>query len=148
MFFVDDAVSGSLASCQPGKVLAATLVDVQVVAESEVALGQFTALPSLRGTKTLGGLTGRCPGWSKGLPLMSRNRPPQDWAEPWSLQDEDETIVDAKLINVVVSGGGGWRQDARRIVACVNACKGIPTDQLEQRFVHVHPGAFMISIVR
>lgn len=60
--------------------------------------------------------------------------------EPWSMLDTGRDI------HINKSGGVGFigsihiyehraeqcRENARRIVACVNACAGIPTDDLEQ----------------
>lgn len=61
--------------------------------------------------------------------------------EPWSIEDgeqgtnsfyvlgPDRTAAVAKVMNYKLLGIG--RDNARRIVACVNACAGIPTDDLE-----------------
>jgi hypothetical protein len=60
------------------------------------------------------------------------------WApEPWSIDETDRTIVDAKDSAVVVADDyaldwTAWGPDSRRrIVACVNACTGIPSAALE-----------------
>lgn len=57
--------------------------------------------------------------------------------EPWSISHitEDVTaIVSCDKIIVRVKDGaiyGGQGRDAERIVACVNACRGIPTEHLQ-----------------
>ena len=59
----------------------------------------------------------------------------QHTPEPWK-QDEDSELL---ITNSELERVGetivrtDTKADARRIVACINACKGIPTDQLEGR---------------
>lgn len=80
--------------------------------------------------------------------------------EPWEAvevnRDEDE------LIQIRASNGGiiarlwidvddrGFsdeqRDNARRIVACVNACRGLPTDELEQKGLVAAVGAELLEL--
>ncbi|MCE9955987.1 hypothetical protein [Aeromonas rivipollensis] len=80
--------------------------------------------------------------------------------EPWEAvevnRDEDE------LIQIRASNGGIiarlWidvddrefsdeqRDNARRIVACVNACRGLPTDELEQKGLVAAVGAELLEL--
>lgn len=79
--------------------------------------------------------------------------------EPWNAvevtRDEDE------LIQIRASNGGIiarlWidvddrefsdeqRENARRIVACVNACRGLPTDELEQKWFLAAVGTLLLE---
>ena len=59
--------------------------------------------------------------------------------EPWRIgkppPNGEQTIGDSKGLMVAVTtvgGGVSSEANARRIVACVNACAGIPTDGLEK----------------
>ena len=64
--------------------------------------------------------------------------PEQDWSpEPWSMGEDEiiPDILDANGSHVVVDFDKMWPDrtwvaDLRRIVACVNACRGIPTEWL------------------
>ncbi len=69
---------------------------------------------------------------------MARN----EWSpEPWRRGEEHELkveIVDAKGCEVgrvhgrlFIEGGDAMEANFRRILACVNACAGIPTEALE-----------------
>ena len=66
---------------------------------------------------------------------MSKHTP-----EPWGLDDDlghTAFILDANgsafaSMGAIDSNPNGVA-DARRIVACVNACRGLPTDELEQK---------------
>lgn len=62
--------------------------------------------------------------------------------EPWHIDKYDAIIADGEILNlgatVSIPMGSGERRDkgkvnARRIVACVNACAGIPTEWLESK---------------
>ena len=61
----------------------------------------------------------------------------QGWAkEPWKIVDYDE-IEDANGVPILEDVGlrEGWSYDGDntpRIVACVNACAGVPMEELEQ----------------
>lgn len=60
--------------------------------------------------------------------------------EPWKLYRNDQSVGDANgfaVCDVWPRGDDGMaseegKANARRIVACVNACEGIPTEDLEQ----------------
>ena len=80
--------------------------------------------------------------------------------EPWSsvevTNDEDQ------LIKIRASNGANiarlWidvddnhfsdeqRENARRIVACVNACRGLPTDELEQKGLVAAVGTQLLDV--
>lgn len=57
--------------------------------------------------------------------------------EPWELEKgKPWAIRPARpsfdwIASVQVSNTPNWEENARRIVACVNACAGIPTEQME-----------------
>jgi hypothetical protein len=56
--------------------------------------------------------------------------------EPWTTERRGETcyvLSGDKIILTVKDGAiyGGQYRDAERLVACVNACRGIPTNMLE-----------------
>ena len=65
---------------------------------------------------------------------MSKNTP-----EPWKLCRNDQSVGDARGYAVCDVWPRGddqlaneeGKDNARRIVACVNACAGLPTEQLE-----------------
>jgi hypothetical protein len=64
---------------------------------------------------------------------MSKHSP-----EPWKVVNDE--LQDANGEEVIFLTGEweieGWTmapQDLRRIIACVNACRGIPTEKLEQQ---------------
>lgn len=60
-------------------------------------------------------------------PVGGRHSP-----EPWSC-DNDRSLYDKEGINLIEKGAADVMRfpgDAVRVVACVNACKGIPTEQL------------------
>jgi hypothetical protein len=60
-----------------------------------------------------------------------------------SALSEDLDVVIAELISPIESGFAGGLEEAaeiinanaKRIVACVNACKGIPTEELEKGII-------------
>lgn len=58
----------------------------------------------------------------------------QDWSkEPWDV-DSDGELVDAEGINLIgINAYKDMRDiaDAKRVVVCVNALRGIPTEELE-----------------
>jgi hypothetical protein len=58
---------------------------------------------------------------------------PEPWWIDWEATKETMVSAAAGNVAVVVSGevSVGCRPDARRIVACVNALAGIPTEALE-----------------
>lgn len=62
---------------------------------------------------------------------MSENK---HTAEPWAVKGAAIRTADEIGIDVIarmqVSNQPFWDEDARRIVACVNACAGIPTELL------------------
>ena len=53
--------------------------------------------------------------------------------EPWIVADGSETmiIVDGRICAIATTMGDNAKENARRIVVCVNACVGIPTERLE-----------------
>jgi hypothetical protein len=51
--------------------------------------------------------------------------------EPWEVREVDGAIIIAGKDGFVLDGENE-KVDARRIVACVNACAGIPTGDLEK----------------
>lgn len=61
--------------------------------------------------------------------------------EPWLLTSLDTIVIqnpDKKdRIQCIINCIGATRNDLRRIVACVNACQGIPTEELEKRDVNI-----------
>ena len=63
---------------------------------------------------------------------MSENK---HTAEPWAVKGAAIRTADGIGIDVIatmqVSNQPFWDEDARRIVACVNACRGIPDDVLQ-----------------
>lgn len=59
--------------------------------------------------------------------------------EPWRLEDTglplfiyDSNTQEFPEGNHVAEVPNGLRDSAKRIVACVNACRGIPTEELEK----------------
>jgi hypothetical protein len=72
----------------------------------------------------------------------------QNWTkEPWRVRLPDpDTLRSAKVLGPPHPDGSDWAAlceishhhaaDAQRIVACVNACAGIPTEALEKGVVH------------
>ena len=58
----------------------------------------------------------------------------QDWAkEPWGLESGEP--VDTNRRRIIQDDGTGYewveQKDWERIIACVNACAGVPTEALE-----------------
>lgn len=57
--------------------------------------------------------------------------------EPWVLEKSRPWVIQPSrpsfdwIASVQVSNVQNWEDNARRIVACVNACAGIPTEQLQ-----------------
>ncbi|OEC40421.1 hypothetical protein [Aeromonas sp. DNP9] len=80
--------------------------------------------------------------------------------EPWSAVEV--TKDEAQLIKIRASNGANiarlWidvdnkhfsdeqRENARRIVACVNACRGLPTDELEQKGLVAAVGTQLLDL--
>jgi hypothetical protein len=74
--------------------------------------------------------------------------PPTHAPEPWKIGEWSGTVIGKSTHEgphvAIGTGDGGIialcgpvsepqsTEDARRIIACVNACKGIPTEELEQ----------------
>lgn len=69
-----------------------------------------------------------------------------EYGEPWTYNNTYEVLLncDGRLITQIHNGFGSppvmdWepcgdgREELRRIVACVNACRGIPTEELDRR---------------
>jgi hypothetical protein len=70
-------------------------------------------------------------------------------AEPWKVQkphagNRGFEIADSSGLNQVCQDVN--EANARRIVACVNACRGLPTDELEQRGLVQAVGAELIEL--
>jgi len=70
---------------------------------------------------------------------MSEHTPEPWFAEEYFDKNHDRFLFDIRAENEEIVGSEGlWtsessdRANARRIVACVNACKGISTDRLEK----------------
>lgn len=66
---------------------------------------------------------------------MSNSHTPEPWSaidnnSYWEIQSDDGQIGDACASNFMVGGKG--EVNARRIVACVNACRGLSTKELEE----------------
>ena len=57
--------------------------------------------------------------------------------EPWVLSSDDFVAAESDQLNngeyILSCFGQDQAANARRIVACVNACRGLPTDELEQK---------------
>jgi len=54
--------------------------------------------------------------------------------EPWKLQDDGifvSVVCDDSMEILPAMRSSECKHDFRRIVACVNACSGVPTDELE-----------------
>lgn len=65
------------------------------------------------------------------------------FGEPWMI-DEDRQLVDANGQSII----SGWEwslpaETAERILACVNACQGIPTELLGKLQLSVDPDPLM-----
>lgn len=77
-------------------------------------------------------------------PLVNAMPPTTHTQEPWQVTDDGLSIVAggegaARGSTIIACSPSPmtWRpEDARRIVACVNACRGIPTAQLEAMNAH------------
>jgi hypothetical protein len=78
--------------------------------------------------------------------LAPRDQPLRHTPEPWAISSDGDVMVNtAPLRKIVVSGFSlsiAGRDDlaaanARRIVACVNACAGISTDELESKSLSI-----------
>jgi DNA repair exonuclease SbcCD ATPase subunit len=80
---------------------------------------------------------------------MSKHTP-----EPWSFDKYDNIIAGSDRLllgGIATPMTAGHRMDegkdnARRIVACVNACRGLPTDELEQKGVVAAVGAELLKL--
>lgn len=80
--------------------------------------------------------------------------------EPWEIDDEyvqqdgggDIAICHVLSIDENIEGHWGrgkiTEANARRIVACVNACRGLPTDELEQKGIVAAVGNQMLDMDR
>lgn len=74
--------------------------------------------------------------------------------EPWSLYRNDQSVGDARgyaVCDVWPRGGDGMvseegKSNARRIVACVNACRGLSTDDLERKGLVAAVGNQLLDI--
>lgn len=73
--------------------------------------------------------------------------------EPWQVHQDasgDVFISSAKtsfhIAEIGSEGDEAVIPDARRIVACVNACRGLPTDELEQKGVVAAVGTQLLGL--
>lgn len=82
---------------------------------------------------------------------MTRQHTP----EPWTVSEKTLVRLDcAYLIRPVNETNYEYgatlaatsQQDARRIVACVNACRGLPTDELEQKGLVAAVGTQLLEL--
>ncbi|WP_273763560.1 hypothetical protein [Aeromonas hydrophila] len=73
---------------------------------------------------------------------------------PWKLFRNDQSVGDARgyaVCDVWPRGDDGMaseegKANARRIVACVNACRGLPTDELEQKGLVAAVGTELLEL--
>ena len=80
---------------------------------------------------------------------MSKHTP-----EPWKLCRNDQSVGDARGYAVCDVWPRGddqlaseeGKDNARRIVACVNACRGLPTDELEQKGIVAAAGTQLLDV--
>lgn len=80
--------------------------------------------------------------------------------EPWNAvevkRDEDELIQIRASNGAIIARlwidvddkqfSDEQRENARRIVACVNACRGLPTDELEQKVLVAAVGTQLLAL--
>jgi hypothetical protein len=65
--------------------------------------------------------------------------------EPWAVAGISDEMIVAKvseLAHAHIATIHHNKNDSRRIVACVNACRGLPTEELEQ--ISERPGAMRL----
>ena len=102
---------------------------------ADVIPGMLKSCPLLLAGTVSAGV--RLPGWheltKKGDKMTSQQNP-----EPWAVSEGDPRYVrpggieDAYGYRVAEAWGHDYKEIASRIVACVNACKGISTKELEE----------------
>ncbi|MGY6037818.1 hypothetical protein [Aeromonas sp. AE23HZ002T15] len=72
--------------------------------------------------------------------------------EPWLRSSDDFVAAESDQLNngeyILSCFGPDQAANARRIVACVNACRGLPTDELEQKGVVAAVGTELLELDR
>lgn len=69
--------------------------------------------------------------------------------EPWSVAGIADEMIVAKvseLAHAHIATIHHNGNDSRRIVACVNACRGLPTDELEQKGLVAAVGTQLLDV--